>query len=1082
MLPVNGCRSRRASHYLVPIPNSLIHRDANRPVSASNKPEKRSAENADEPISEASHGDVNDSAPPDDAAAETVPPANGDAGQPNEDELPDWEPLTPELVEDEALRGDFMLRLVIVLVAFLLACTQISESETLVHVKSGQYMSAHGFLPPEHDVFSYTAEDRRWINLAWLFDNMLAGVFAVGGAVGLSLLKAFIAAIAFGIVVHIGKPGVSTWWSSICAALAILVCYPQFTARPEIVTLLGVAVTLRQLSRWHEGGSAGKLWALIPVFLIWANLDPRVFLGVALLALFALGHTLGSVFGLAERSSAPASGQLWAAVAGCIVVSLINPFGVNSLTAPLTMYGLEYPTFRRIYSVSVDDLFRPPASVLHYYPMYSAVFWKWLGHGVIAGLLLMMTAAVSLVLNRQNMRLSHVMVFLGFAMFAVAGSHELAAASLVFCVLATLNAQEWYRGSFRQTYSIETSELLFSRGGRAATVLALFALAYLAISGWIGGGAAWRTGVGLHASLAVQVDGLKEELSDSFDNRPFNPSEEQGDFLIWADQKVFVDTRVALYAGGDTNLLDLHDKTRRALRRDRPGHVGSGQPDIWKSTLDRYGVTHVLPRLSGDRPDFTTYADLTVSEDWQLTQLGAVSASFYRTDLSDPELKSYLAAHQVQFTKTAFRQDEAEPPIRADWAQPRSAYQKILSLPETTSPNSVQSAQHLFTYLGSARQFSLPLTPERAVAIIHLAIRKANQGLADDPQLATAYRILGGLYELLDTFETRIARRFAGTSPQKRRYFQAVQAYNQALLISPNHAATRQMLMSVYLRQLKRDLALRELKLFNSQLATASNSTSPEAVRRRMYYQEIEQRLTDEVEQISQRANSLFNNGADPLTVGQFAYQHGCILKALDVIENAPSIVHQNLEVQRFKAVLLLESGQCEEASNQLEQMEAVAQRDRFTRWRSPAALASLGNANYARAISIWNKEADELETRIKVSLLQSLPLAAIPRTWPLGQTSAAISALHQFPSQAADDLFNVALSELETGNNSRAVEVFHRVLEFKPDSPMRPLIHFYLLQLTDEEIDPVAPSDQIPTTADMFTEDSDDAPETATE
>jgi hypothetical protein len=1051
-------------------------------VSASNEADNRSADNAEEPISEASHGEVKDPAPPDDEADATEPTADGDAGQPDEDELPDWEPLTPELVEDEALRGDFMLRLVIVLVAFLLACTQISESETLVHVKSGQYMTGHGFLPPPHDVFSYTAEDRRWTNLAWLFDNMLAGVYGLGGAVGLSLFKAFIAAIAFGIVVHIGKPGVSTWWSSICAALAILVCYPQFTARPEVVTLLGIAVTLRQLSRWHEGGSTGSLWSLIPVFLIWANLDPRAFLGVALLVLFALGHTAGSVLGLAERSNTPASGQLWAAVAACIAVSLINPFGVNSLIAPLTMYGLEYPTFRRIYSVNVDDLYRPPASVLHFYPMYFAVFWKWLGHGVIAGLLLMMTTAVTLVLNRENMRLSHVLVFLGFAMFAIAGSRELAVASVVFCVLATLNAQEWYRGNFRQTYSIETSELLFSRGGRAATVLSLFALAYLAISGWIGGGAAWRTGVGFHSSLAVQIDGLKEELSDSFDNRPFNPSEEQGDFLIWVDQKVFVDNRVTLYAGGDTNLLDLHNKTRRALRRERQGHEGSGQPDVWKSTLDRYGVTHVLPRLSGERPDYTTYADLTVSDDWQLTQLGAVSASFYRTDLSDPELKSYLAAHQVRFSESAFRQDDADPQIRPDWAQPRSVYQRILSLPETTSPNSVQNALHLFTYLGSARQFSLPLTPERAVAIIHLAIRKANQGLAEDPQLATAYRILGGLYELLDTFETRIARRFAGVSPQQRRYFQAVQAYNQALLISPNHATTRQMLLSVYRRQQKRDLTLRELKIFNSQLTFASTSTNPAAVRRRLDYQRIEQQLAEEVDQISQRAESALNAGENHLTVAQFAYQSGCVLKALDVLENAPSMVHQSLEVQRFKAVLLIEAGRCEEASIQLEQMEAVAQRDGFARWRSPAALVSLGNANYPRAISIWNKGADELETRTKVSLLRSLPLASIPGAWPLGQTSAAITALHQYPAQAADDLFNVALSELESGNNSKAADVFYRVLEINPNTRMRPLIRFYLLQLTGETIDPVAPSDQIPTTADMFTEDPADAPQEVAE
>src|SRR6058998_1513492 len=42
--------------------------------------------------------------------------------------LPEWEPLTPELVEDEAIRGDFMLRWAMVLLALLIGCRQIVET------------------------------------------------------------------------------------------------------------------------------------------------------------------------------------------------------------------------------------------------------------------------------------------------------------------------------------------------------------------------------------------------------------------------------------------------------------------------------------------------------------------------------------------------------------------------------------------------------------------------------------------------------------------------------------------------------------------------------------------------------------------------------------------------------------------------------------------------------------------------------------------------------------------------------------------------------------------------------------------
>ena len=95
--------------------------------------------------------------------------------------MPEWEPLTPELVEDEAIRGDFVIRWVVVGLAMLLGISQIAETRTLLHLKNGVYLIGHGILPNGADLFSYTASDRQWVNLAWLFDIAAAGVYSVGG-------------------------------------------------------------------------------------------------------------------------------------------------------------------------------------------------------------------------------------------------------------------------------------------------------------------------------------------------------------------------------------------------------------------------------------------------------------------------------------------------------------------------------------------------------------------------------------------------------------------------------------------------------------------------------------------------------------------------------------------------------------------------------------------------------------------------------------------------------------------------------------------------------------------------------------
>lgn len=62
----------------------------------------------------------------------------GEAVSLPEDQLPDYEPLTPELVEDEAIRGDFVIRWAVVLLALLFGWTQIDDTSLLVRIRNGQ--------------------------------------------------------------------------------------------------------------------------------------------------------------------------------------------------------------------------------------------------------------------------------------------------------------------------------------------------------------------------------------------------------------------------------------------------------------------------------------------------------------------------------------------------------------------------------------------------------------------------------------------------------------------------------------------------------------------------------------------------------------------------------------------------------------------------------------------------------------------------------------------------------------------------------------------------------------------------------
>ncbi len=1008
-----------------------------------------------------------------------------------DDDLPEWEPLTPELVEDEAIRGDTMLRWAVVLLAFLLGCTQIAETATLVHVKSGQYMAGNGWLPPTHDVFSYTAQDRPWVNLSWLFDLAAAGVFAVGCAVGLSVIKAVLAAVIFGLVVHISRAGVSTWWGSVSAALALLACTPQFTAQPELVTLLGIAGTLWWLVRWQAEGASVRLWTLPVLFAVWSNLDDRIFLGLALLLLYAVGEAVGHLLGrrgLADRNRRK---QLWTVLAVCFVAALLNPFGWNSLTAPLTLYGVEYPALRAHWGSS------PPVDDLRYYCLFDPVHWKTLSHHTLAGLLLLVAAVVSFVLNRTRVKIGHVFVFAGFVGFALAAGRELAAASLVAGVLGTLNAQDWYRASFRQTYSVETSELLFSRGGRAVTVLALFAVAFLAIGGRLSGPDRRRIGVGFDHALQVHIDALRDDVKDAYDDHPFHFTIRQGDVLIWIGRRVFVDSRVAVYSGtGDADLLARHDRTRRALRAASEEVRGSGQPDVWKATFHDFQITHAIPRLAGLRPDYRTYIDLLTSDDWQLTRLGAAVAVFYRSDLKDPQLRSldgyqdYLEAHRVDFVKEAFRTKIAKFPQPIDWARAPSFYQKYLVRRRTNRPSSVQRAHHYQAHLELHARGRLRLPAAMQAAFAYLAIRDANAALNEDSQNAEAYRILGRAYTSLGNLESLIARSFGIEFANSMRLHQTLHAYNQSLKIDPTSLATHWELFKTYLSLNKRDLALRALNAYDRQTLERTNLTDAEKEQQLAYIQ-VQQQLSDEVDrvtiQVDRKIQLIISSKKTPadraaiqvdrkiqrnldrLGIATFAYQQGCVLLALKLLEEDLAFVASNPFAQLLQARLLMEAGRSEDAFDVLGRLEGVAEGVGMVNWRTPAALVSLARADYSRAVTLWNEQAGILEDQSVGLLLRTLPLAESPRGWPLNQTRAATASLIQMPNQMAELRFHSALCHIEAGRLDEAAAVLRRILAENPETPLRCLVRFYLFQLTEELIDAYPPSDRIPVMPDMF-------------
>ena len=964
--------------------------------------------------------------------------------------LPEWEPLTPELVEDEAIRGDFVIRWAVVGLALLFGFSQIADSRTLVHVKSGQFLAAHGVLPPANDVFSYTAGDRRWVNLSWLFDLFAAGVYGVAGGIGLSVAQGVLAGLAFGLLAHAHRSGIRTWWGSICAVLALLACYPQITMQPELVTLIGLATTLFIVLRAEETTSVPRLVTVVPLIWLWSQFDNRAFLGGLLLLVFAAGDSLRR--GVVSDAAAVARRRAWWQVAGIsAAIAVIHPFLWETWLSPWRLYAVDYPALRQLFS-------KPLSSELAYYSILFPPFWDMPSLSAVAAIILFVATLVVMFLNRERLHPGHLLAVIVFNGLACLTTHELAAASLVNCVVCTVNAQVWYRQRFGQVYSVDWRELLFSRGGRAVTVLSFFALAWLIISGRIDGPGGKRTGVGFDQNLAVQMEVFQKLAADSFDDRPFHFAIRHGDLAIWAGQRSFVDHRAGLFSGrGDQDLIDTYNKTRRALLKQRKDLPGSGESSVWQGTFENFKITHVMPRMTGPnpRPDYPTFSDLISSGDWTLTDLNSSSAVFYRAQNDDAKLKEYVSKHRLQYVESAFRTDVAAADMVREWAKPRTTYDNLFALRRPTVPAGVGTAEHYVQMAASGGEIPLPVRAAFAMS----ALRAATAGLREDPQSPDGYRLLGVAHLILDQIETSVMSQSKMPWSGLYRYYQAVAALRQAAMLQPEDVDVRYELLSLLERMRRGDLALETVgQIKKLQPDTSKFNEQQRQQRDRLVNLELS--LDDAVAKINEMTQQALAADADRFQVAASAHQNGGVLTAIRTLEEDAVYLERNLAAKSMFGTWLLEAGRVREAHETLEGVEQVSAVGGAPGWRDPVAVSALANADYPRAIRLWRDQAREIETNAVEASLLTLPFLALNQYWlsadqyPLAHTAAATQSLENVRSETTVLRFQIAMAQLESGDCTGATRTLRLAVEHDPASPLRPLLRFYLLCTTNELIE----------------------------
>jgi tetratricopeptide (TPR) repeat protein len=574
--------------------------------------------------------------------------------------------------------------------------------------------------------------------------------------------------------------------------------------------------------------------------------------------------------------------------------------------------------------------------------------------------------------------------------------------------------------------------------------------------------------------------------------------------LIWVGQKPFIDSRLGMYGSAGSNIGELHRKLRLALRQRVPGDDRTGQRAVWHAAFEEYNISHVLPRLSGRRPNYETFFDLMSDpeREWRLVRLGAASAAMYWNRPGDKELAVYLAAHPgADFLRQAFPRDETaeDPPALSLIAPPRepSWYDRLLILPQNVISNEVQLARH---YIQLRIVLASRISPDNGASLTLLAIRHARRGLVNEPNSSDAYQTLAACYLGLSELE-RYLDPTGGSAIGPLRMRQALAALYNAVKCNPDDANAQMTLYQVLLATGKPDLALPHLREVQRITGTLTNLPADDERGQEEIERNREQmaQLTTQIETVRKELRQSLQSDAENnnrLEVVQGALSRGLPGEALQLLEEDQTIVAQNASVQMLMADLLLDAGRVEDALGQLEPMSAIMLQQNpavASRWRNATALANIAAGNYERARILLNEDADAATDMRLQSVLGTSPrLGEVPgiSTAPfthapadvadmrgISRATLAADLLYGYPQQWNRDQFVLAACDMEDGRNRAAVKRLDDILQRDPESELRPVTAFYLTTMTGQAKSFTPPSQEIPISGEMFADDAETGP-----
>lgn len=502
----------------------------------------------------------------------------------------------------------------LVLLAFVLGLFPMWDFDVWTHLKTAEVMLERGEWP-RTDWFTYTSPDAPWINVYWLFQLGIFGLWTLGGASLLVIVKAMFGALTVGLALLARRPGWSFPLTTAAWIVPLLSLGGRLYVRPETVSLVLLAATLTVL--FHARRAPRWAWALPALQLLWANCHGFFVLGLVALAVF-WGDEIARRLLPSRLVGQPCAEwrRLVPPSLVALVAPLVNPYGLDGALLPFVQFA-KISGASSIQTL-IGEL-RPTLETIE------RVGW---GHPyALAFLGTLVGGAVSfaVMIEARRLPLDRIVLFAGFAYLGLSANRNVGVFAVVAAMVAGWNlaeaahARRTRRASYRRAAA---------PGARAhgvlgvALVVAIVSIVSGAFYEWAREGREFGVGeradwFAHDAAIFLSQPGLPEHIA------AFNMSQAAlAIFHAGPERKVLFDPRLEV---NTEKMAERYIELYRALLTgDAP----------WQPRLERLGAQRPAILLDRDtsRP---AIARLLTEPSWKLVFIDDVAAVFLDRRLAD---------------------------------------------------------------------------------------------------------------------------------------------------------------------------------------------------------------------------------------------------------------------------------------------------------------------------------------------------------------------------------------------------------------------------------------------------------------